>query len=520
MEMVKWIGKFTLLLKRLKNAWMDMWPISAMSQEQRETQYRADVDQLNEDGRVRGLIALDPTSQATRDHWHQTQVANNERSFPYSDNLTTLMFIVASDLSEIQRERLTSTLSLRRMNIPAYTLEAVKTVFVELFCTPKSSMENPSLRATGHGASMSRTFSVEGYSEHECGQWATEEVTGEQGYIDDERSCFWTWDDNEYAWQSRPFKSRQMKSRKGKGKGKGKGGFKGKGISFLGEEQAQDPEWQSQEDGAWWYKGKRGKKGSSKGKNRLSENCFRTYQSEKNASSDYSGHSGRGKERKGKGKDGAYPQSGFSASEAPSEERNSQSWESDDCYDDSSDSSVVRGTPAWYGTGHAALMASVPLNLANHPTHVVLDLCCSRSIGSRSATRRFQKHVLYYGITTEFCPCNKSFVFADSETGTSLERCIIHFPTTPPCSTRVDLLETGNMPILFSQYQMKNLGMTIELDPRWDKITCTAFGSYSSPAEYSTLGHIVLDLTCLAYQPKLRERFTHPKRHVTCALSE
>ena len=38
MEMVKWIGNFTLLLKRLKNAWMDMWPISAMSQEQRETQ--------------------------------------------------------------------------------------------------------------------------------------------------------------------------------------------------------------------------------------------------------------------------------------------------------------------------------------------------------------------------------------------------------------------------------------------------------------------------------------------------
>ena len=34
------------------------------------------------------------------------------------------MFIVASDLSEIQRERLTSTLSLRGMNVPAYALEA------------------------------------------------------------------------------------------------------------------------------------------------------------------------------------------------------------------------------------------------------------------------------------------------------------------------------------------------------------------------------------------------------------
>ena len=41
--MVKLIGKFTLLLKRVKNALMDMLAISAMSQEQRETQYCADV---------------------------------------------------------------------------------------------------------------------------------------------------------------------------------------------------------------------------------------------------------------------------------------------------------------------------------------------------------------------------------------------------------------------------------------------------------------------------------------------
>ena len=57
-------------------------------------------------------------------------------------------------------------------------------------------MENPSLRVRG--------------------QWASDEVPGEQGYIDDERVCFWTWDDNEQAWQSRPFKGRQVKRRNGK----------------------------------------------------------------------------------------------------------------------------------------------------------------------------------------------------------------------------------------------------------------------------------------------------------------
>ena len=84
----------------------------------------------------------------------------------------------------------------------------------------------------------------------------------------------------------------------------------------------------------------------------------------------------------------------------------------------------------------------------------------------------------------------------------------------------MDVLETGNVLILFSFSQMKNMGMTIELEPKGDKITCPAFGLYSSPVEYSTMGRIVLDLTGLTYQPKSRERSAHPKRRVTFALSE
>ena len=45
--MVKWVGKFSLLLKRLRDAWMDMLPLSVMSQEQRNSQYLADVTPEN-----------------------------------------------------------------------------------------------------------------------------------------------------------------------------------------------------------------------------------------------------------------------------------------------------------------------------------------------------------------------------------------------------------------------------------------------------------------------------------------
>ena len=74
-EIVKWIGKFSLLQNRLRNAWMDLLPTSS-STEQKTT---------------------------------------HEKLFPFSGNLKTVMFTVASDLNEAQRERLTSSLSLSRV---------------------------------------------------------------------------------------------------------------------------------------------------------------------------------------------------------------------------------------------------------------------------------------------------------------------------------------------------------------------------------------------------------------------
>ena len=193
--MVQWIGHFSLLLKRLKE---------------------------NADRLTRCETALDPNTLETRERWNTAQVNNHESLCSLSDNLTTLTFIVASDLSEALRERLASALSLRTLEITACTLETARTMFAELFCTPKNLMENPSLRVSGNVNSTHRSFNVEDHAEDECGQWTKDEVTAERGYVvDNERSCFWTWDDTECVWQSRPFKGRQIRRRKRKGKGKG-----------------------------------------------------------------------------------------------------------------------------------------------------------------------------------------------------------------------------------------------------------------------------------------------------------
>ena len=113
----------------------------------------------SEERRSRSQELLSPDFPETSEEWNAAQVAAHERLFPFSDNLATLMFTVASDLSEILRTRLTRCLCIQGMDVTAHTFEKVRAVFVELFCTPKSSMENPSLR-TRRYSDLSRDFAV------------------------------------------------------------------------------------------------------------------------------------------------------------------------------------------------------------------------------------------------------------------------------------------------------------------------------------------------------------------------
>ena len=213
----------------------------------------------------------------------------------------------------------------------------------------------------------------------------------------------------------------------------------------------------SEEDFAWWTKGRKGKKGLSKG-NDCFQNCgFRPYQPDKGASKDYTHNKGKGKHQKGKAKKKLILNPDFQLLKHLKKK------------DVDMPGNLITGLPisglmilglqllgGVARKAHTAWMAVHSLNLAYDPTNVVLDLGCTRSIESRSAIERYQKHSWYYGVTT--CRCNKSFVFANSGTETCSESCIMHFPTTPPCSTMVDVFETGDVLILFSLPQKRKIG--------------------------------------------------------------
>ena len=229
-ELLRWIARFAVIRKRVGDAWMDLLePVD-------------ENDLAFQGGYNARAVALAAQNQQPPDipvalvEYNEAQRTAHAGRFPINDNLMALTFTCLADLSETQRERLTSTLTLRGMDVQRYTFEAVRGVFIELFCAPRSSLDNPNLRASGATA---RSFCVidDGIMDQVHGYWAEDEESGEVGFLPEIEDVFWVHDDTNMVWLSRPFRGRSLRRGQAKGKGKGKGQkgfhrfrpFKGKG---------------------------------------------------------------------------------------------------------------------------------------------------------------------------------------------------------------------------------------------------------------------------------------------------
>ena len=188
-EFVKWIGKFTVMKKRLLECWMDLMP----EHTKQSPNYIADVARQSAENLQKNPpeAVLDPDDDAVFDEWKTRIRQKHAAAFPLGENLISWVFIVASDLTEPQRERLTSTMTLKGIRIENYTFEAIKEVFLELFCAPRSSLDNPSLRASGQGSGP-RSFVVleDGTMDGAAGHWVQDDETGEEGFIGETDDTF------------------------------------------------------------------------------------------------------------------------------------------------------------------------------------------------------------------------------------------------------------------------------------------------------------------------------------------
>ena len=115
------------------------------------------------------------------------------------------------------------------------------------------------------------------------------------------------------------------------------------------------------------------------------------------------------------------------------------------------------------------------------PTVCVLDLGCTRAMESRKAVDAFCRYVDSHpnsGLWYEIQPTSSTFFFANSQQSKCTEKIVIfmydHGWNTQ--FTEFDIVEEGDVPLLMSIPQMRNLGFQFELTPDKAYLSCARIG--------------------------------------------
>ena len=181
-------------------------------------------------------------------------------AFPLGDNLLALIFVNLADLTQDQRNTLTSIMTHRGRRLDQYNVQELRDLFLEMFCTTKTAVDNPMMQPSGIGQRRSFLVLEEGELEGTDGYWAEDDEDGPERFLDAFEDVFWVYDDADYTWYQRRFQGRQTRRGKGKGKRKGKGKCRGgrrffrsrkgkgrgkrrKGRSHMVSEEGGEDEW-------------------------------------------------------------------------------------------------------------------------------------------------------------------------------------------------------------------------------------------------------------------------------------
>ena len=256
MDLQRWMTRFQLTANRLIESWMDLIPdLDIQSPEviaailQRRTAH--DEQQQN----LVGIAAATPGAQP-----HVV--------VPWTD-LSALIFVSLADLTQDQRNTLTSIMTHRGRTLAEYTVQELRDLFLEMFCATRTAVDNPMMQPSGMAQRRSFLVMDEGESEIDgtTGYWAEDDEDGAEGFLEALDDVFWVYDDNVYTWYQRRFQGRSTrrgkggknKMRKGRGKGrsgrrffrprrKGKGKGRRKGRSHMVGEEGYEEDWQEEEE--------------------------------------------------------------------------------------------------------------------------------------------------------------------------------------------------------------------------------------------------------------------------------
>ena len=226
-DMLRWITRFQLSRARMQEAWDDTYvPITDVN----NPEVRAYVSTLTQENTITPEEALAAANARMKNQ--------HSRTIPITENLVALMFVSLADLTQDQRQVLTSLMAHRNRPLADYRIQELREVNLEVFCTTRTSVENPLLAPSGHAGRKTFLVLDEGYLDTYEGFWVEDEEDGAEGFLELDEDTFWVFDDGSATWFQRRFQGRKMRRGKGGGKRKGKGkGKRTRRPPFLQEEK-------------------------------------------------------------------------------------------------------------------------------------------------------------------------------------------------------------------------------------------------------------------------------------------
>ena len=560
-ELMKWMTRFQIDGRRLEESWMDLCPeldltspaIVAEVTARRNAHNNAQAALHAADNNHVVIPWTDEMIQAVHNEAIGLHRQQHRDLFPLSPNLIALIFISTADLSQDQRQSLTSIMTHRNRTMDQYRVGELRETFIEMFCTVKTAVDNPMMNPSGSGGRRAFLVIEEGDLDGSFGYWAEDEEDGAEGFLDALEDVFWIWDDNDYSWFQRRFQGRRTRKGKGKGKGrkgkgkgkggrrffrprnKGKGKGKRKGKSHLVEDESYyaNEEWQGYENENWnegYWAHEDETAWQSQGWDEWQEyDEYGYFQGKGKKGKKGKGKKGHGPSEQGKGQgDGKgeanYVNPSHSSQPAVQQAALPSSASASGFFVTHSDVSLtsVKVTPdedqsmepdlsgcAFLGQEANPVQKVEEEGVAFHtenqmpPTVAILDLGCTRAMGSRNAVNAFCDYVdnndcgLWYKIE----PTSSRFFFANSQQTKCTEKLVIHMydKSWSVHTTEFDIVEEGNVPLLMSLPQMRNLGFQFELSPQKSFLNCTRLGIWKHQLRMAKSTHLVMDFQDIAW---------------------
>ena len=89
----------------------------------------------------------------------------------------------------------------RGRTLDQYNVQELRDLFLDMFCTTKTAVDNPMMQPSGIGQRRSFLVLEEGELEGNDGYGAEDDEEGAEGFLDALEDVFWVYDDADYTWR-------------------------------------------------------------------------------------------------------------------------------------------------------------------------------------------------------------------------------------------------------------------------------------------------------------------------------